>query len=406
EAASVEAARALSEALAAFHAVLGVDGEHGPTRAALGALYYIAFEAAERDGDRVQMAHYENLVRAFDDDGAFAAKLQGDGALTLDLPAGIGVDLSTYALDERVLKPSPRRQLLSNVVDPIPMGSYLLTINGPGLSEVAVPFYVERQQRVRLRVRLFPDQVIGEGFVHVAGGPAKLGGDPHAQLALPAHTEEVGDFFLARRPITAADYLEFIEDTYRQGGRAAAERRAPRSAPGAPPLWRFTHQGQVEIPEEDARGIPWHPNWPVVNVSYEDAEAYCRWASQRDGRPYRLPTEVEWEKAARGADGRLFPWGDAFEPSFCHMGNTFPGAPRRGGSGAFEADISPYNVMDMAGGISEWTASWLGAPDSGQRIIKGGHWASGPVECRAASRFTKTREQVLPTLGFRLAVDA
>jgi serine/threonine-protein kinase len=140
-------------------------------------------------------------------------------------------------------------------------------------------------------------------------------------------------------------------------------------------------------------------------VSCEDAEAYCAWLSIKTGREHRLPDEAEWEKAARGADGRLFPWGDHWEPAFCHMGISRPGPPGRGPGGAFPTDVSPYGVVDLAGGVTEWTRTWL---DEGatQRVVKGGNWASGPTECRSASRFSQPIDQVLPTLGFRVAKDA
>jgi formylglycine-generating enzyme required for sulfatase activity len=87
------------------------------------------------------------------------------------------------------------------------------------------------------------------------------------------------------------------------------------------------------------------------------------------------------------------------------MGVSRAGPPRRNPQGGFVIDKSPYGIEAMAGGVSEWTASWL---DEGaeRRVVKGGHWASSPVECRAASRFGHRPEQVMQTVGFRVARDA
>ncbi len=406
--ARLEAARHLSEALAHYHGALGVAGDNATTRQALAELYYSAFEAADRDRDAVQVAHYENLVRAFDDEGQFRSRLKGDGRLELEtLPRGLQGTLYQMRVVDRVLTPTAPQALGQMPVrlDPLPMGSYLVKLHAPGLSEAVVPVFISRQESVRLRLRVFPDAAVGKGFVHVAGGPTRVGGDPQAQLATPARTLEVADFFIARRPVSCAEYHEFLRALADLDGPRAAAARAPRTAHGGPALWPVGPDGVPRIPERDATGQLWHPEWPVVGVSCEDAEAYCTWRGEVTQQRHRLPTEVEWEKAARGADGRLFPWGDAFEATFCHMGISRPGAPARGPGGQFPADRSPYGVEDLAGGVTEWTSSWL---DEGarQRIIKGGNWASRPTECRAASRFTQAVTAVLPTLGFRVARDA
>lgn len=402
------AARALSTALAAYHAALGVDGDHGPSMAALAALYYSAFEAAERDGDATRMAHYETLVRAFDAQDEYDARLKGDGQLEIGrLPPNLTARLYRIEVVDRVRRPA-RPQVLQKTpvrLEPVPMGSYLVELSGPGLSAMQVPVFISRRERLRLRLRLFPDAVVGADFAHIVGGPARLGGDAHAQLARPSSVEEIDDFFLSRQPVTAGQYLQFLQTVLRQAGPQAAQLRSPRIGTKGPPLWPLDPEGRFHLPKVDALGHEWHADWPVVGISAHDAEAYCRWMSERTGEVWRLPTETEWEKAARGADGRLFPWGDHFEPAFCHMGVSRAGPPRRDPQGGFVIDCSPYGVESMAGGVSEWTASWL---DEGaeRRVVKGGHWASSPVECRAASRFGHRPEQVMQTVGFRVARDA
>ncbi|MFN3197259.1 MAG: protein kinase domain-containing protein [Bradymonadia bacterium] len=396
-----------SEALAALHGALSIDGSHNLTRKALADLYYEAFEEAERHQHTDQMAQCAAMIRALDDDGGLIEALNGEGSLEIETRArGVKGTILRYEARDRVRVPT-RPQRLNRLpvrMSSLPPGSYLVELTGPSLSPTRVPVLVERNARVRMRLKLFPDELVGSGFIHIAGGPTHLGGDEGAQLPLSERVEEIEDFFLARRPILAKEWLEFLRDLARTYGAEQAMIRAPRSAPGSPSLWPVDPEGLPMIPDIDAQGRPWHPDWPVVSISAEDAEAYCTWLSRRTGRPMRLPTETEWEKAARGADGRLFPWGDHFEPGFCHMGLSRPGVPEPGPVGTFEADVSPYGVADLAGGVSEWTSSRIGESEH-IRVVKGGHWAGGPTECRSASRQIHPVQQRLPTLGFRLACD-
>ncbi len=406
-AARLEAARHLSEALSHYHGALAVAGEAVTTRGALAELYYSAFEFAERDRELVQAAHYENLVRAFDDEGTFRSRLKGDGRLDLEtLPKGIKATLFQNRVVDRVFTPSTPKDVGPTPIrlDPLPMGSYLLRLQAPGLSESVVPVFVTRGESVRLRFRVFPDAAVGPGFAHVAGGPTRVGGDPLAQLATPARTVEVADYFVSRRPVSCGEYLEFLRHVALEEGLRAAAHRLPRSAPNVP-LWMIGDDGVPVLPDRDSSGQSWRADWPVVAISGDDASAFCDWRTDDTGLRHRLPTEVEWEKAARGADGRLFPWGDAFEPTFCHMGISRAGAPARGPGGTFATDRSPYGVLDLAGGVSEWTSTSLDE-DGQQRIVKGGNWCSGPTECRAASRFTQGVFAVALTLGFRVVRDA
>ena len=107
-----------------------------------------------------------------------------------------------------------------------------------------------------------------------------------------------------------------LNDLARTAGIEAAEERAPRRASAA---HLVRDAAGLTLPEVDADGDRWDARMPVCGISWHDAVAYCAWRSEREGTEYRLPAEAEWEKAARGVDGRWFPWGNRFDPSLCNM---------------------------------------------------------------------------------------
>jgi serine/threonine-protein kinase len=181
------------------------------------------------------------------------------------------------------------------------------------------------------------------------------------------------------------------------------------------------------IIEGDARkmfplgeGHEW--NVPAYLIDWFDAVAYCRWRSVREGVEVRLPSEAEWEKAARGTDGRFYPWGDRFDPTFCHMRDSRAFAQQPEPAGTFPLDESPYGVRDMAGGMREWVGDIVGektyadlvaepepAPDtprgeSSLRRVRSGAWSQDSKWARAASRGTGHFALTRGTgLGFRCA---
>ena len=178
----------------------------------------------------------------------------------------------------------------------------------------------------------------------------------------PLEQVELSEFRIARYPVTNADYARFVEAT----------------GPHRPDHWRR----DGSYPPELARH-------PVVFVSWEDAAAYAGWAGGR------LPSEAEWEKAARGVDGRLYPWGNEFIAENC---NTRPVDAHPGG-------VSPYGLMDMAGNAWEWTATPYEA-DQQWRILKGGAWDyKGLKDTRCAFRVYFRPTFRNSAVGFRCCWD-
>jgi serine/threonine-protein kinase len=272
---------------------------------------------------------------------------------------------------------------------------------------------------------------IGEGFLFVPRGRVVIGGDGEAYDALPAQECDVDDYALARDHVTFREYCTFL-DALEEQDPALAERRAPREARGSggegmvavrsPEGWRpapHLIEGEAGRRFPEREGHFW--NVPVMFVDWYDARAYCRWRSERDGADIRLPTEVEWEKAARGADGRFYPWGDRFDPTFCHMKDSRPYLYQPEPIGGFARDESPYGVRAMAGGVREWCADDHGAttaqrlerepePDDAQawdesprRRARGGNLMGDHKWCRAASRSPVLGRVRAAGLGFRVA---
>ncbi len=156
--------------------------------------------------------------------------------------------------------------------------------------------------------------------------------------------------------------------------------------------------------DADVVAIPvdWPPDAPVVGVCLPAVRAYAAWRGEQEGRRLRLPTEEEWEKLARGVDGRFWPWGDHFDPAFAHLRASRPGHPAPGPVGRFARDRSVYGATDLVGCVREWTASTWG---DGRAVVRGGGWRGGRNDSRAASRHAAPPDRGDAEIGFRLVAD-
>jgi eukaryotic-like serine/threonine-protein kinase len=279
-------------------------------------------------------------------------------------------------------------------------GAYLLVLRDAMDRETRLSVNLDRGERLSLNLEVPakppPDLIyVPRGpFVVGQSGPGGVQGQ-----ALPEGRCDLQGFLIARTPVTLGDYAEFLNHLHPRDPDAA-QRRAPRAFDGASPFWTPDARGYT-LPLPLRGGLEWGPDHPVVGITGEDVLAYIAWRRERDGVPYRLPTELEWEKAARGTDGRLYPWGDRPEPTFCqHLGSEGVGAALRP-VGAVPQDVSVYGVQDMAGTVREYTDSHMGA----YRVLRGGCFLFPFSECALTHRTPLTPTAPLTANGFRLATD-
>jgi formylglycine-generating enzyme required for sulfatase activity len=216
-------------------------------------------------------------------------------------------------------------------------------------------------------------------WVAIPGGPFLMGSDPARDPKTqdnekPQHRVEVAAFRIARTPVTVAQFAAFVEAT---GYLTAAEKEKPNEA-----TW--------QRPKGPGSSVKDRQNHPVTSVSWHDALAFCRWAD------VRLPSEAEWEKAARGIDGRSYPWGNSAPDEKCCNFNNKLGDTTA--VGAYPGGASPFGVLDMAGNVWEWTSTLfkpypykagdgrenLGGAEN--RVLRGGAFYNNESGVRCAFR--------------------
>ena len=230
-------------------------------------------------------------------------------------------------------------------------------------------------------------------MILIPAGEFLMGSDPSVDKDArdneqPQHTLYLPDYYMARTPVTNAQYAAFVEAT------GHSQRKD----------WHGKPLSSGPSGEEDH---------PVFNVSWHDAVAYCDWLSEVTGKPYRLPSEAEWEKGARGSDGRIYPWGNQWDMGRCNSyeGGKLDTTP----VGAYPEGASPYGLLDMAGNWWEWTGSVFknypydpedGREDleaGGYRVLRGGGfgWDRRSVRCASRNWNAPTEDH----FGFRVVVS-
>ena len=278
------------------------------------------------------------------------------------------------------------------------MGSYLCILTKEGFRDTRYPFHISRRHPWAGKVTLRTDEEIGEGFVYVPAGPFIYGeGRATKILDLP-------DFAIAKYPVTFGEYGEFLDslDEEEATERLARTQIQAFMERGDAGTWRPT------LLDDSDRGMylerygeGFDARLPVVGVSWHDAVAYCAWKTQTTGREWRLPTEEEREKAARGVDGRRFAWGDLEDASLGKCQESRPERTQPEPVGAFPTAESAYGMGDASGGVWDWTDS-LGRAH-GSRVVCGGSWLNATSAMRAAARSVGAPAARYPFVGVRCA---
>ncbi|MBN1877349.1 MAG: SUMF1/EgtB/PvdO family nonheme iron enzyme [Anaerolineae bacterium] len=241
-------------------------------------------------------------------------------------------------------------------------------------------------------------------LVFIPAGEFLMGSDPQRDKQARGneqsqHTVYLPDYYIAKTPVTNAQYLAFVQAT----GHTA------------PSHWK---NGQIPDGKD---------NHPVVDVTWYDAVAYCEWLAKETSKLYRLPTEAQWEKAARGTDGRIYPWGDRFDKDRCNTRDSGIGGTTPVGKYSPDGDSS-YGCVDMAGNVWEWTSSLWGkdlynpdfkypyqaddgrenmtAEGNVRRVLRGGAFHFSGFAARCAYRLSLRPVHHLNHFGFRVVMGA
>jgi serine/threonine protein kinase/formylglycine-generating enzyme required for sulfatase activity len=386
----------------------------------------------ERDPDRDRLHDYAERLKNLDSDGRRRRALETPALLRLtSAPSGAAVEVARY-LEEgrrRVLSPATRLGVTPLSGVQLEPGSYLLSLRAAGLPPVRFPLLVDHESQGRTLASDVPiPAAIPAGYVYVPPG-CFLSGDAGQERyrqkfmhAPPLHRICTGGYLIGRHEVTMAEWIDYLEDLP-PGERARKTPALPlgrlmlRLARDAAGRWHFTMKpgdrpyaaGEGEPIRYAGRRSLATQDWkrfPVAGIRYRAAEEYLAWLSSTRRLPgARLCDELEWERAARGADDRIFPHGDDLAPGEANYDETYGRVPSAYGPdevGSHPASVSPFGVFDLAGNVWEWVRS-IRVP--GEPVYRGGSWYSEETAAYSMNRNVGEQAQEDATIGLRACAD-
>jgi eukaryotic-like serine/threonine-protein kinase len=358
---------------------------HQPAQKALAQLFFRRLVEAEERGEKNAARFFREQVRLHD--ATLLSDNLTDFSLTIE-PRGARATLFRLSEQDRVLGPEQSTPLQSTPITNMSLegGSYTLRLECEGHIPVTTAIHTgasRGDRAISLTLRLPRIDEVARGFAVVPAGSFYRGGDPLSIDGQRASEIEMQTFAIGRHPVTQSEFGQWLESG-----------DAPAGTLKSFHWWNELN----EVPQHERDSVP------ALGVPIELAEAYARWRSTETGFRLRLPAHDEWEKAARGVDGRVFPWGNSWVPTYCNGPEGFADKPRPRPVGSPQEDCSVYGVRDLAGGVCEWVAGAVPhRPDRGW--LRGGSWRSHPRHARICSRSTLPRNSRDRTVGFRLVQD-
>lgn len=366
-------------------------------------------QAADATGDRRAVARASLALEQFGT-SRHAAYLEGRAAVSLATdPPGAEVVLHRWVTRHRLLVLEPVRSLGRTPLVEVPLehGSFVLELRHPERAPVRWPVLLRRGehetgcrpgQTEAYPVYLPRPDELGVDECYVPAGPCIVGRNhefDRDDVYMPRTRVWVDGVVVSRDPVTTAGFLPYLDALVDEGREEELLAHAPTYKDGE---WRMRRDDRGHfVVGPGTRGDVWESASPMVLITWGAASAYAAWRADQDAIPWRLGWEVEWEKAARGADGRPYPWGWRVHSTWARMRAT-PDVERGVGPvDAFPTDASPYRVRGLAGNACEWVldphpegfcsteGSVAVAPmpqGAPRRRVKGGAYLHRPFNCR------------------------
>lgn len=382
--------------------------------------------------ERLQRAHRGgDLVRAGDAhhrlgllDTAVARRVLEPHAIRLHTePPGAQVFVARFETVNRRLVARGERLVGQTPLEiALPPGSHRLRFVCPERPPVILPIHVDWADPVdwiapgETRPRIIPLPArLGENERYVPAGWCQVGGDDRVSESLPGRRIWVDGFIIEAEPLTCGALVEGLNAMLDAGEVELARivGRLPSKDDGVARLIR-EHDGRFAYVAQSGLDVD---AWPATQLTWHAARGWAAWRRKQTGQPWRLAHEIEWEKAARGADGRKLPWGDYFEPTWACVVGSRPGDPQRGATRDWPMDVSVYDVRGMAGNARTWCGNpWTKRGEihgprltlepieetDERRILRGGFYLAGTRFSRSAGRYASHPASDWLSAGVRL----
>jgi formylglycine-generating enzyme required for sulfatase activity len=407
---------------------------HADAHAALAEIAHADHCQATQLGDSRTMSEAASRLDRHDIAGRFATYRANRGRLQLRFSrTDIRVSMHRELPVARRMRLGPGWSIRPDELADIelPAGAWMLVIQTSDGLGFQLPVHVPRRGVERWEREGHGPQTIYVptraevpfGTRYVPAGASWVGGDTKAYgETLPLARQWIDGFAMQRFATSNRSWVRFLNSLVERGDHALAERCEPRERPGSAggpgaAVYGRRADGTYFL-TVDGDGDAWSPHWGVVFIDWPSIEEFCNYTQLQTGFGWQVPYELQWVRAARGADTRMHPWGNWFDPTFCSNARSSPGGPDCPPKvSAFPDDRGPFGIRGLAGGVTEFCrdrylrdgptlngGSWTPCTGGIGRVGRGGNWGAAPGKSRVCFRTHLEESLRAPMVGFRMVV--